>query len=153
MGKRLTPKKRTFLESLKTGASIPDAAATAGYCGAHACYKFLRRDAGGAYLDPTVRAILGGPEPERPSPMRANASIATVLAFPSMPVSAEGITVEWCQRALWAIAEDREESAGPRVQAAHVLLKDLRDTELPAVQDSAAVIEQVKIRLGLIVAR
>jgi hypothetical protein len=38
---------------------------------------------------------------------------------------------------------------GPRVQALNILLKDLREQQIPDPPDASQVIDQIKVKLGI----
>ncbi|QED28257.1 hypothetical protein FRD01_13660 [Microvenator marinus] len=145
MGAQRTKKKHAFLTHYKDHGSVPRAAEFAGYAQPGPCYRYLRTGDDGEYLDPVVRDMLGTPEPndEEPPAIPAN-----VLKF--VPKPEEALDLEGVQKLLWTIARDPLVAAGPRVQAASILLKDLRehatnDEELSPEE----VVESIRRALGV----
>jgi hypothetical protein len=50
---------------------------------------------------------------------------------------------------LWALAQDVHTPAGPRVQAASILLKDLRETTVIEALDADEIVADLRAALGV----
>jgi hypothetical protein len=163
MGKQVTPKKREFAKHYAEHGDVTQAALAAGYTGPQGCYRFLRKDENGVLKDEVFRALMieyGAegitplPEPlPLPAKIKHNAKqLGRVLNFsehrPEVTASGE-LTVEAVRGAMWDLAIDTSTPAGPRVTALNVLLKDLRDQQIPDPPEDDELVDQIKTKLGI----
>lgn len=161
MGKQITAKKREFAKHYAQTGDVTASALAAGYAYPQPCYRFVKKNASGQYVDEVMRSLLAGfgmagvtaPPAKLPLPpkVRQHKQLAKVLNLSDhrpQPIGGE-LTVDAVHNAMWEMANDIDAPAGPRVQALNVLLKDLRDLETPAPPDDADLIEQLRIKLGV----
>ena len=121
--KRLTAKKKKFLDHYNISGSVVEASKSAGYTQPGSCYRLVEQDASGVYTDETVRLYLAQLNGVAPKPR----PFASVLPFPSASVDdMDSPTVESVHKLLWTLAQDSTMTGGARVAAATALLKDLR---------------------------
>jgi hypothetical protein len=163
MGKQITAKKRAFAEAYKATGSVRAACDQAGYTSHQAGYRFMKRDTNGELLDPVMRSLLGEAMPEPlplPEPIKRQRKVAAELVRRGPREPAEVVRLEVIPRGgdisisrvrelLLALAEDENTPAGPRVQALNILLKDLRDEQVPEVPDDSEVLGALEEKLNV----
>ncbi|QED26161.1 hypothetical protein FRD01_02575 [Microvenator marinus] len=141
MGKQRTKKKHAFLTHYKQHGSVTRAAEAAGYAQPGPCYRYLKTGDDGEYLDPIVRSMLGTPEPEEPEQVTLPSNVLKLVPKADREVTP---TIEGVQALLWSIANDQLTAAGPRVQAASILLKDLRETVEEEYESPEDIVEDIR---------
>ena len=162
MGKQITPKKRLFAEEYARSQSVVEAAAFAGYSNYKSCYKLVATNDAGEYTDEVMRSLLAGfgmagvKAPPKPLPLPApirnhQKKLAKVLTFSEhRPQVVDGVlTLDAVRHAMWELATDIDTPAGPRVQALNVLLKDLREQEIPEPPSDEDLLDTLKVKLGV----
>jgi hypothetical protein len=161
MNKRLTAKKKKFLDNYVITHSVTEASKAAGYTQPGSCYRLVAKDKHGVYVDETVRLYLSRmhglapptPEPPKalimippPPPMR----LASVVPFPHQtPEEMESPTIESVHGLLWRLAQDDTMTGGSRVAAAVALLKDLRDQPVDVDIEPEDLIADLRIALNI----
>lgn len=145
--KRLTEKKKKFLDNYVVTGSVVDASNAAGYTQPGSCYRLVEKDARGVYTDPSVRqyiAQLHGVTAAKPM-----ATIVEIRPNVQTSVDMESPTVESVHNLLWELARDSTMSSGARVAAATALLKDLRGEPVEVEVVSEDLLEDLKGTLGV----
>jgi hypothetical protein len=153
MAKRLTEKKRAFLENYNVTNSVTAAAEAAGYTQAGPCYKLVRKDANGVYVDETTRQFLaqlnGLALPTAPPKVKRMADVVRLVKFQAPETSSEVPTLDEVRAYLWSLANAPNTSDGPRVQALSLLMKDLKEEAIPAPPDPEDVLRVVRTKLSV----
>ena len=153
MAKRLTEKKRAFLENYNVTNSVTAAAEAAGYTQAGPCYKLVRKDASGVYVDETTRQFLaqlnGLALPTSPPKIKRMADVVRLVKFQAPETSSEVPTLDEVRAYLWSLANAPNTSDGPRVQALSLLMKDLKEEAIPTPPDPEDVLRVVRTKLSV----
>jgi hypothetical protein len=159
MGKQITGKKRAFAQFYAQHGDAPKAAEQAGYSSTGTIYRYLKKDASGQYTDPVFRTLMAefgaeGVEP-LPEPVQLPARIerkknlaAEVVKLEVVPRGGD-ISISRVRELLLHLAEDENTPAGPRVQALNILLKDLRDEQVPDVPDDDDILSAIQEKLSV----
>jgi hypothetical protein len=159
MGKQVTEKKRKFAKAYAESGSVREACDAAGYTSHQAGYRFIKRDKSGQLVDPVMRSLLaeyGAPGVEPlPEPVQLPARIerkrnlaAEVVKLEVVPRGGD-ISISRVRELLLYLAEDDNTPAGPRVQALNILLKDLRDEQVPDVPDDDDILSAIQEKLSV----
>jgi hypothetical protein len=153
MAKRLTEKKRAFLENYNVTGSVPQAADAAGYTQAGPCYKLVRKNPSGVYVDETVRQFLaelnGLALPAASPKIKKMADVVRLVEYQAPAGTGDTPTIEEVRAYLWSLAQAPNTSDGPRVQALSLLLKDLKEQEIPTAASPEVVLETVRAKLSV----
>jgi len=142
MSTHVTPRKRAFAIAYAESGSVVDAARVSGYSNASGCYKFVRTDDDGRYLDPVIGGLIAQYQRE-PAP------IVELDARRKQDDQPAELTISTIHARLWEMGEDTGQPAGARVQALNILLKDLRDSAPPVVISDEEILDAVRAKLAV----
>jgi hypothetical protein len=157
MAKRLTPQKKKFLDAWLESGDIREASRIAKYNQPSNGYKVLRQE-NGVYVDETVRQYLAeksglapkkDPRPKIELPSVIPQPVARVINLHATRGPAEVPTLAEVRARLWEVAGDANTSDGPRVQALSILLKDLKEMEIPEPPSAEEVVGILREKLRI----
>lgn len=160
MGKQITERKRAFARFYAEHGDAPKAAEQAGYSSTGTIYRYLKKDSSGQYADPVFRALMAefGAEGVTPPPdgpdvppkiQRQKKVMAEVVKLEVVPRERGDISINRVRELLLSLAEDENTPAGPRVQALNILLKDMRDEQVPEVPDDEDILSALEEKLNV----
>ena len=160
MAKRLTAQKQKFLDAWLKSGDVAAATKIAKYSQPSNGHKILRQK-DGVYIDETVRQYLAeksglapkrDPRPKIELPSVIPQPVARVINLHANAEKGASVipTLEEVRGRLWEVAGDPNTSDGPRVQALSILMKDLKEQEIPEPPSPEDVIDVVRSKLSIV---
>jgi hypothetical protein len=160
MGRQITPRKRAFARHYAETQDVQTAARLAGYSSHQGCYRFIKRDERGEYVDEVMAAMLeeyGSDDYVEPTPTQLvkekvpAAVISMLTRRPTTPVDTdEPLTLASILQTMAEVSRDDSFPAGPRVQVLMFLVKHLQSEQAETVQPDEQVLAEVKTMLGIL---